>query len=256
MAEYQNNISKLIDKIERRLGLIALTNHLPDNLGKNMWGTIIKEDSLLTYSRYLPRKFSFNVTDESAPYKDGWYYINEDLVGESSILGVGDIDWGRYNSNSAGMAYGFGAIDSGMSANFTVNDIQSMKNKLDFSSLFCNQVIPEFAPPNRIRMVAAGNQNVRLRNFYITLYLKHLDSLVSIPPTAMEKFEQLCQADIAAFLSANLKYWDGLETVFATIDLKLSYLENEASKRDGIIDYLESNYVSSGNKSIPMIMTV
>ena len=72
----------------------------------------------------------------------------------------------------------------------------------------------------------------------------------------MEKFEQLCQADIAAFLSSNLRYWEGLETVFATLDLKLSYLESEAGKRDGIIDYLEQSYVSAGNKAIPLMMTV
>lgn len=256
MAEYQNNISKLIDKIERRLGLLALTPHLPDSMNKNVWGDIIKEDSLLTYSRYLPRKFSFKVTDDSAPYKDGWYYLNEDLVGETTILGVGDIDWQTFNQNSAGLAYGYGAMDSGLSMNFTYQDIIDMKNKVDYSSLFCNQVIPEFSPPNKIRLVAVGNQNVRLRNFNIILYLKHLESLVSIPPTAMEKFEQLCQADIAAFLSSNLKYWDGIETVFATIDLKLSYLENEASKRDNVIDYLEQSYISAGNRAIPLMMTV
>lgn len=256
MAEYQNNISKLIDKIERRLGLLALTPHLPDNLNKNVWGDIIKEDSLLTYSRYLPRKFSFKITEESAPYKDGWYYINEDLVGETSILGVGDIDWQTYNQNSAGLAYGYGAIDSGISTNFTFQDIQGLKNKVDYSSLFCNQIIPEFSPPNKIRLVAVGNQNIRLKSFNIILYLKHFDSLVSIAPTAMEKFEQLCQADIAAFLSSNLRYWEGLETVFTTLDLKLSYLESEAGKRDGIIDYLEQSYVSAGNKAIPLMMTV
>ena len=256
MAEYQNNISKLIDKIERRLGLLALTPHLPDNLNKNVWGDIIKEDSLLTYSRYLPRKFSFKIDEESAPYKNGWYYINEDAVGETTILGVGDIDWQTYNQNSAGLAYGYGAIDSGISTNFTFQDIQGLKNKVDYTSLFCNQVIPEFSAPNKIRLVAVGNQHIRLKRFNIILYLKHLESLVSIPPTAMEKFEQLCQADIAAFLSSNLRYWEGLETVFTTIDLKLSYLESEAGKRDNIVEYLEQSYVSAGNKAIPLIMTV
>ena len=35
MAGYQNNISKLVDKIEWRLGLIPLTKHLPEEFGKN-----------------------------------------------------------------------------------------------------------------------------------------------------------------------------------------------------------------------------
>ena len=91
-------------------------------------------------------------------------------------------------------------------------------------------------------------------DFNIILYLKHLESLVSIPATAMEKFEQLAQADVANFLVNNLKYWDGLETIFTSIDLKMSNLENEASKRENIIDYLESNYVSANNKAIPLIV--
>jgi hypothetical protein len=79
---------------------------------------------------------------------------------------------------------------------------------------------------------------------------------VSIPPTAMEKFEQLAQADVAGFLVNNLKYWDNFETIFSTTDLKLANLETEYGKRDSVIDYLESNYVSAGNKAIPLIMTV
>ena len=258
MAGYQNNISKLIDKIEWRLGLIPLTKHLPDEFGKDAWATVIKEDSLLTYSRYVPRKFSFKITPQTAPKKGGWYYIDEDYVGSQSILGVGDIDWTKFGNRSIGLAqtFGYGTIDAGLAANFTLDDIMGMKNRADYASMFSNQIIPEFEAPNKVRLVAAGNYDVDIGEFNIILYLKHLDSLTSIPPTAMEKFEQLAQADVAGFLVNNLKYWDGFETVFSTIDLKMSNLENEYGKRDSIIDYLESNYVSANNKAIPLIMTV
>ena len=258
MAGYQNNISKLIDKIEWRLGLIPLTKHLPDEFGKDAWATVIKEDSLLTYSRYVPRKFSFKITPQTAPKKGGWYYIDEDYVGSQSILGVGDIDWTKFGNRSIGLAqtFGYGTIDAGLAANFTLDDIMGMKNRADYASMFSNQIIPEFEAPNKVRLVAAGNYDVDIGEFNIILYLKHLDSLTSIPPTAMEKFEQLAQADVAGFLVNNLKYWDGFETVFSTIDLKMSNLENEYGKRDSIIDYLESNYISANNKAIPLIMTV
>ena len=258
MAGYQNNISKLIDKIEWRLGLIPLTKHLPDEFGKDAWATVIKEDSLLTYSRYVPRKFSFKITPQTAPKKGGWYYIDEDYVGSQSILGVGDIDWTKFGNRSIGLAqtFGYGTIDAGLAANFTLDDIMGMKNRADYASMFSNQIIPEFEAPNKVRLVAAGNYDVDIGEFNIILYLKHLDSLTSIPPTAMEKFEQLAQADVAGFLVNNLKYWDGFETVFSTIDLKMSNLESEYGKRDNVIDYLESNYVSANNKAIPLIMTV
>ena len=258
MAGYQNNMSKLIDKIEWRLGLIPLTKHLPEEFGKNAWATVIKEDSLLTYSRYVPRRFSFKVTPQTAPKKGPWYYIDEDYVGSQSILGVGDIDWTKFGNRSIGLAqtFGYGTIDAGLAANYTIDDIMGMKQRADYASMFSNQIIPEFEAPNKIRLVAAGNYDINIGEFNIILYLKHLDSLTSIPPTAMEKFEQLAQADVAGFLVNNLKYWDGFETVFSTIDLKMNNLESEWGKRESIIDYLEQNYVSANNRAIPLIMTV
>ena len=109
---------------------------------------------------------------------------------------------------------------------------------------------------NPIIQHGKNTYDVNIGEFHIILLLKHLDSLTSIPATAMEKFEQLAQADVAGFLSNNLRYWDGFETVFSTIDLKLSNLESEYGKRDSVIDYLENNYVSANNKSTPMMMTV
>ena len=55
MAGYQNNISKLVDKIEWRLGLIPLSPHLPEQFGKDAWAKVIKEDTLLT-----PKRITFN----------------------------------------------------------------------------------------------------------------------------------------------------------------------------------------------------
>lgn len=258
MAGYQNNISKLIDKIEWRLGLIPLTKHLPEEFGKDAWANVIKEDTLLTYSRYCPRKFSFKMTERTAPKKSGWYYIDESFIGNQTILGVGDIDWTQFANRSIGLAqtFGYGTIDAGLAANYTINDIMGMKQRADYASMFSNQIIPEFEAPNRVRLVATGNYDVNIGDFNIILLLKHLDSLTSIPATAMEKFEQLAQADVAGFLLNNLKYWDNFETVFSTIDLKMSNLENEYGKRDSVIEYLETNYVSAGNKSIPLIMTI
>ena len=258
MAGYQNNISKLVDKIEWRLGLIPLTKHLPEEFGKNAWANVIKEDTLLTYSRYCPRKWSFKVTEKTAPKKDGWYYIDEDYLGNQPILGVGDIDWTKFANRSIGLAqtFGYGTIDAGLAANYTIDDIMGMKMRADYASMFSNQIIPEFEPPNRIKLVATGNYDVNIGEFNIILFLKHLETLTSIPATAMEKLEQLAQADVANFLVNNLKYWDNFETVFSTIDLKMGNLESEAGKRDNVIEYLESNYVNAANKAIPLIMTV
>jgi hypothetical protein len=70
----------------------------------------------------------------------------------------------------------------------------------------------------------------------------------------MNTFEALAQADIAGFLYNNLKYFDGLETIYAQIDLKMGDLQNEAQKRDQIIETLQNSYVSFSNQVQPLIV--
>ena len=72
----------------------------------------------------------------------------------------------------------------------------------------------------------------------------------------MESFEELAKADVAEFLSKNLRYWDQMETVFASIDLKLGDIDNEASKRDQLIEKFENTFVTAANESIPYIITI
>jgi hypothetical protein len=54
MAGPVNDIAKLLDKIERRLGLTTLVPHLPKEFGKDAWASVIEDDTLVTFSRYFP----------------------------------------------------------------------------------------------------------------------------------------------------------------------------------------------------------
>ena len=100
-----------------------------------------------------------------------------------------------------------------------------------------------------------GNTNYDLRSFTIILLVEH-SNLVTISPTKQEIFEALAQADVAKFLYNNLKYYDGFETAYINIDLKLSELDEEAGKRENVIDKLQESYVSSSNDQCPMIWCV
>ena len=48
MAGFANNMTKLLNKIERRLGTRPL--NLPEHLQKDKWVDVIKEETLVTYS--------------------------------------------------------------------------------------------------------------------------------------------------------------------------------------------------------------
>lgn len=79
---------------------------------------------------------------------------------------------------------------------------------------------------------------------------------MTIPNTKMTLFEELATADVAKYLWKKLLRYDNVETVFGSSDLKLSDLEQEASKRDDVLARLDEGRVSAANNAMPMMMLI
>lgn len=250
-----NEMTKLLNKIERRLGTKQL--NLPEYLQKDKWATeVICNDTLDTFSRYFPHKIPYVLGPEN---KKGPYYLIDESVCESvTILGAGDINWRDWSHHYPGLMYGgvnsYDMMTSGVDFE-TFADVQMMA---DHVSAFSNGIYVEFFPPNRIKLniVISSSFLTNFQRIPIDLLVKHSDNLKTIPPTQMETFERLATADVATFIFEQLKMYDQLETVYANVDLKLSSLEEKARERREVVDYLEQNYVSAANRNQPIMITV
>lgn len=253
---FANNMSHLLNKIERRLGVSQI--NLPPEFSKDKWVDVIK-DSITTFSRYFPHRILYTINRDTAKCKDGYYIIDESQFPGSTIIGVKDIYWDDFDS------YGvFGAQSSALGiydifANpFPVEEIASLQLRADQLSLYNSGIYVEFEQPNKIKLVSSMNNNISpsLREFKVELFVEHSTNLNTIPPTMMETFEALALCDVADFLYNGLKYYDGLETVYATIDLKLGDIQNIASNRDTILQEIKDGYVSMANTYQPAIYTI
>lgn len=252
-----NKMTLLLDKIERRLGTKPL--NLPDHLQKDKWAEeVIANETLDTFSRYFPNAVNIRL-DKSMRTKDGYYLIDEPFGDNVEILGVRDINWQQFSQSTTRRhdAYGYGYYDF-LANNYGIDDIMLLQARADQMSLFNNNIFVDFEAPNRVRFVTVTGSDVTLTmdNVPITVLVKHALNLKTIPPTMMEIFEKLAEADVARFLYENLKYFDGLENVHATIDLKMSDLENKAATRDDIVEKLDEAHVSAANKNQPLIFAV
>lgn len=252
---YINNMTKLIEKIERRLGTKAL--NLPDNLKKDTWADIIKDESLLTFSRYFPHKITIILNSSICKYKDGYYIIDEDKFPGIEILGIKDISWENFGNTAGVMGTSYGIYDAFMDT-CNISDVVFMQMAADQASLINNGIYVDFIYPNKIAIKNAYNVNITksVNEVPVDLLIKHSDNLNTISPTIMEIFEDLVKADIASYLYNELKYYDGLDTVYGSIDLKLSDLEQQANKREEIINKLEESYISASNENQPLMFTV
>jgi hypothetical protein len=254
MAGYANNISNLLNKIEMRLGTKPL--NLPADIAKDKWADVIRNDTLVTFSRYYPHKFKYLLGPEDK--KDGCYYLDEDKIGGLKILGLRDLSWEDFATDSLGVqeSSGYGIYDF-YGANYDMADVSMFQMRADHMSMFNRGIYPVFEPPNKIRLQSATAQDIGgISKFHVWIFVEHNPNLTTISPTQMETFEALAQADIAQFLYRYLKYYDQLQTVYATIDLKLQDLETEAGKRDEVINYIKESYVSASNANQPLMMTI
>jgi hypothetical protein len=258
-----NKMTDLLNKIERRLGLIPLTPHLPENLNKAAWAKVIEEDTLVTFSRYFYHKIRFLVNDETTYNKieNGVkvYYIKDEYLQGMKLLGVEDIDWQDFSGDNIALAqtggYGYYTPNYIGCPVCTYETMMGYQMMADMQSLYNQGIYVDFEYPNKLILSGIGGTVINIKKFVVNLLVQH-PNLNTISPTKMETFEALAQADVANFLQKNLRYVDGLETVYVNIDLKLSELESEAGKRDNIIDDIKNSYVSASNDNIPYILTV
>lgn len=258
MAGYSNNMTKLVDKIEKRLGLNNIP--MPEEYRKDKWATqIIISDTLTTFSRFYQRKIKYHV-DDTIPRKNGWCFLDEDKLGgnDVEVLGILDIDFMSLRNQIH--TQGYGNADMFSSENIYDPGMFAMAQMgADYSSLFDSGIYLEQEEPNKFRLVSTINQDLSvslMREYDLYILIKHSSSLTTISPTMMETFENLAIADISTYLYNCLKYYDGLETLYVTLDMKLDDLKTKADTRDNIIELLDEYHTSSSNQNQPMIITV
>lgn len=256
MAGFANNMTKLLNKIERRLGTRPL--NLPEHLQKDKWVDVIKEETLVTYSRFYPYELKYHITKDT-PMKDGWYLLDEDVLDGVTVLGIRDIAWDDFSNSSVikQQTSGYGVYDA-FSNSLGLVDVALYQAQADMISLYNTTIVPNFEPPNMLRLENSTGSDLgkSYTDFNIYLLVQHNDSLTTISPTQMETFEDLAVCDVANFLYQELKMFDGLETVYANIDLKLADLQDKAMRRDDVISYIKDSYVSASNKHQPYILTI
>ena len=129
-----NKMTLLLNKIERRLGTSII--NLPNNLAKEQWHHIIEEDTIPTFSRYLPNaiKVLINTKETDA---EGYSWVDENLPDSIKILGIRDIDWSAFGviNGGAKTPAGFGIYDM-WSSQYGIDEIALLQARADITSLY------------------------------------------------------------------------------------------------------------------------
>lgn len=257
-----NNLTQMFMRFKRDLHLSVLYPRLPEQLKMEHW-TDSLDDSLLTFSRYFPRKCRFVVDKCTCDYRREYgkdvFYIKDELLDSLVVLGVQDIDWTDTTTDNMGMTSQVfpGGIYVPRRGGIVGMEEMLVSQQLtsDLTSLFNDNIFLDFEEPNKIIPSRAGGGYIGQSSFVVNLLVKH-PSIVTISPTKMETFEALAKADLANFLYGELKYFDNLDTSYLKIELILDHLQSVADSRKEIVDTLENSYVSTANDNIPIMLTI
>lgn len=245
-----NRMSKLLSKIERRLGVVML--NLPEQIGKDYWPTIIEDDSMPVFSRFFP--YAITVMIDHTCHKDNYFFIDKDVPSGSIILGAKDVDWQAYRNTSTGLNKYHTYEQNVMIDN--VDGIALTQAAADYRSLFDLGIYVDFLPPNKIMLVTASGAIVnRFEPFPLKVFIQHPMNLMTISPTMMGIFEDLCTSDVAAFLYQQLKYFDDTETTYMTLNLRLETLQEWMNRHDDIVRQLDEAHVSTANENQYIMIT-
>lgn len=252
-----NRQTSLLNKIERHLGTAML--NLPDDINKDSWmDKVIANETLDTFSRYYPFHMTYYLTGDRR--KGPYYLIDENICPSQDIIGVGDINWHLLSKCTPAFGFGSGFYSTFdmFTSGLNVEDIMMQQMLTDHASIYKCGIYIEYEPPNMVRLESNLSNNMleMLKSIPIDLLIKHARNLMTIEPTKMEIFEQLATADVATFLYQSIKYFDNVQTAYATTDLKLDSLQDWMNKREEIVQKLEESYVSAANRNQPIIITI
>ena len=254
MLGHHNQMTVLLNRIERFFGLRNFP--LPDGLKKDDWPTIISEDSIPVFSNYFPYMITDIVTPDME--KDGYFFIDQHVPEGSRILGVVDVDWQAFRSDSRydrNFGISMVALDY-IAQDHTLSDSMVQIVGTDMLSLFNLGIYIEFVPPNKIRLVTVNGSRVnKYRPFPIKILLEH-PSIMTISPTMMGSFENLVKCDVSTAIYEELKFYDDQDTVYGSFRLQLDKLQDWANRRDDVIRTLDEAHLSTANENMPLIMTV
>lgn len=263
---YSNKMSDIIKVVSNRLGTENIMSSLPRNIDKYKWVELIQTDILKLYSTYFPHLIIYDL-DVKADYnqKNDAYTINKDFIKNNNIeiIGIKGFDHRDvYNNHGflpGGLVLAPEFYHGGMLSQCELkNPAMGLPNQLldvaisiNESGLVKDPILFDFISPSSVRITNKIHQDIvkYYSNIKIELLVVHPKSLYTLSTSQLLLFKDLCTAKIAEFLYGYLKYYDGIESGYQTIDLKLDSIQDWKDRLDSIIEKIEESYISVSNKN-------
>ena len=239
------NLSREITKIKMSMGIYGI--HLPVDNVDDFIREIIEITTVPTFSVYQPYYdllyVDVNDLQRAEEYdnneRNGVGYILPEFKNRHLIT-VSDV---QYNGNSGNSTYtgmsGYGF--NGIMPYAGLNMMQQMMLTNAASQLQSNmypKLTFDFIEPCTLILYDLIMSN----GICIELAFEHHKSLSTIPLTAEPSFFKLALYDVQDAFYQLAKHWDGIETVYGNINLKIDDWADARNNRNSLLEDWDNNY--------------
>ena len=230
------NINTIVKRIKRKIGIYGIALPVEDLDGLIL--DILEDTTLPVFSLYVPMEEIMTLDMDSLHNPSDLgdqcdLYILPEFPGRK-LLYVKHVEYDE--SLMRGAYYPSRSIFSTSTA---VADLLQTNLEKQIIDLTTEAVTFHYVHPRKLYIFDSLISS-RLR---ITMAFEHDKSFASIPPTAEESFFKLAALDIKAGLYPTIKHYDGIETSYGRIELKLDDWANAESDRDSLLEKWDDEYM-------------
>lgn len=229
------NINRIIRRIKRIIGIYGIA--LPfDDLDKEIL-EILEDTTLPVFSKYCPDWQIISIDTEICQkvYRKGNcdLYLLPDF-GEKEILYVKRVEYNeQFLRTSLYPTY------LGTQSTTAFGDLLCSNVGKQIADSITNAITFHYEHPRKLYIYDALVSSKLL----VTIGFVHDSSFQSINPTTDESFFQLAALDVKAGLYPTIKHYEGLDTVYGRIELKLDNWANAEEERNQLIEKWDESYL-------------
>lgn len=233
------NLNTLVRRIKRSIGLYGIA--LPiDNLDQLILD-ILYDTTIPVFSIYCPREELVYVDIYDLAHNNrergetcDLFILPDWIFLEKKVLFVKDV---KYDENFLRHNY----FPTSLSTNsFDVfEDIMLSNATKPITDTIVNSITFHYEHPRKL-YIYDSLVSSKLR---ISLACQHDNSLQSITPTSEESFFKLAILDVKDGLYQTVKHYDGIETSYGRIELKIEDWANARQERDEMLKEWDDSYL-------------
>lgn len=231
------NLNMLVDHVKARLG----ASHRQLELSDKAIMDCLQNETLKTLSVYHPYycQIVLNLAECSVAPNMNTYFVPEKLGDDFDVVGVEYVLPVASGTASSSLFF----LPAGPDLQTIIGSLAMTKLANSIGSATINPATHQWLAPNMIRLM----NNFSVSDAMLVARTTHKRDFTTFPFGMLDTIKKLALYDVAMDIYSIRKYFSNVQTMFAQIQLDMSFFETIPDKRDELIERMRKDQLKYSN---------